>query len=148
MYDRIFLFGNQPSKMRRRVGMADDADSKSVVGNHVWVQVPPPALKNKSRMKILLLFLRIETLKPTGSKVFTALRLTSPGGQLALPCFCSFLVTCQHAHHIFMISERLPLIGSRNERHRHQRKGFNDSMPVARLHTCSSIQIQPLSSAH
>ena len=26
------------------VGMADDADSKSVVGNHVWVQVPPPAL--------------------------------------------------------------------------------------------------------
>lgn len=29
----------------RRVGMADDADSKSVVGNHVWVQVPPPAVK-------------------------------------------------------------------------------------------------------
>ena len=26
------------------VGMADEADSKSVVGNHVWVQVPPPAL--------------------------------------------------------------------------------------------------------
>ena len=25
--------------------MADDADSKSVVGNHVWVQVPLPALK-------------------------------------------------------------------------------------------------------
>lgn len=24
--------------------MADEADSKSVVGNHVWVQVPPPAL--------------------------------------------------------------------------------------------------------
>ncbi len=23
--------------------MADEADSKSVVGNHVWVQVPPPA---------------------------------------------------------------------------------------------------------
>ena len=25
--------------------MADEADSKSVVGNHVWVQVPPPADK-------------------------------------------------------------------------------------------------------
>ncbi len=31
----------------RHVGMADDADSKSVVGNHVWVQVPLPALKVK-----------------------------------------------------------------------------------------------------
>ena len=31
-----------PAK-RRRVGMADDADSKSVGGNTVWVQVPPPA---------------------------------------------------------------------------------------------------------
>ena len=26
--------------------MADEADSNSVVGNHVWVQVPLPALKN------------------------------------------------------------------------------------------------------
>ena len=34
----------------RRVGMADDADSKSVVGNHVWVQVPLPALKNSVTM--------------------------------------------------------------------------------------------------
>ena len=25
--------------------MADEADSKSVVGNHVWVQVPLPAVK-------------------------------------------------------------------------------------------------------
>ena len=30
-------------KAGRRVGMADEADSKSVVGNHVWVQVPSPA---------------------------------------------------------------------------------------------------------
>ena len=29
--------------IRRRVGMADEADSKSVVGNNVRVQVPPPA---------------------------------------------------------------------------------------------------------
>ncbi len=29
----------------RRVGMADEADSKSVVGNHVRVQVPLPAVK-------------------------------------------------------------------------------------------------------
>ena len=34
--------------IRRHVGMADDADSKSVVGNHVWVQVPLPALKIRS----------------------------------------------------------------------------------------------------
>ena len=34
----------------RHVGMADDADSKSVVGNHVWVQVPLPALKNSVTM--------------------------------------------------------------------------------------------------
>ena len=26
--------------------MADEADSKSVVGNHVWVQVPLPAVKH------------------------------------------------------------------------------------------------------
>lgn len=31
----------------RRVGMADEADSKSVVGNHVWVQVPLPAVYKK-----------------------------------------------------------------------------------------------------
>ena len=32
-------------KKCRRVGMADDADSKSVAGNRVRVQVPPPAGK-------------------------------------------------------------------------------------------------------
>ena len=31
-------------KISRRVGMADEADSKSVVGNHVRVQVPLPAV--------------------------------------------------------------------------------------------------------
>ena len=34
---------------RRHVGMADEADSKSVVGNYVWVQVPLPALFAKPR---------------------------------------------------------------------------------------------------
>ena len=35
----------------RRVGMADEADSKSVVGNHVRVQVPLPAvLRNAINM--------------------------------------------------------------------------------------------------
>ncbi len=29
-----------------RVGMADEADSKSVVGNHVRVQVPLPAVNS------------------------------------------------------------------------------------------------------
>ena len=28
--------------------MADEADSKSVVGNHVWVQVPLPAVKRET----------------------------------------------------------------------------------------------------
>lgn len=32
------------STTRRRVGMADEADSKSVVGNYVRVQVPLPAV--------------------------------------------------------------------------------------------------------
>ncbi len=31
----------------RCVGMADETDSKSVVGDHVWVQVPPPAPETK-----------------------------------------------------------------------------------------------------
>ena len=35
--------------MCRRVGMADDADSKSVGGNTVWVQVPPPAPARRKR---------------------------------------------------------------------------------------------------
>ncbi len=35
-------------KISRRVGMADEADSKSVVGNHVWVQVPLPALNDEN----------------------------------------------------------------------------------------------------
>ena len=34
---------------RRHVGMADEADSKSVVGNYVWVQVPLPALSQALR---------------------------------------------------------------------------------------------------
>ena len=33
---------------RRCVGMADETDSKSVVSNGVWVQVPPPAPNQKS----------------------------------------------------------------------------------------------------
>ena len=37
-----------PAKCRR-VGMADDADSKSVGGNTVWVQVPPPAPARRKR---------------------------------------------------------------------------------------------------
>ncbi len=38
------LIYNSVVKKSRRVGMADEADSKSVVGNHVWVQVPSPAV--------------------------------------------------------------------------------------------------------
>ena len=39
--------------MCRRVGMADEADSKSVVGNHVRVQVPLPAFYLVSQIKNL-----------------------------------------------------------------------------------------------
>ena len=43
----LFVVMNSALHISRRVGMADDADSKSVVGNHVWVQVPPPAVKKE-----------------------------------------------------------------------------------------------------
>ena len=37
----------------RRVGMADEADSKSVVGNNVWVQVPSPAVLIKKTIEFV-----------------------------------------------------------------------------------------------
>ena len=43
-YYKFQLNWNSNQPMRRRVGMADEADSKSVVGNHVRVQVPLPAV--------------------------------------------------------------------------------------------------------
>ena len=36
----------------RRVGMADDADSKSVGRTPVWVQVPPPAVKKPVKSRV------------------------------------------------------------------------------------------------
>ena len=50
--------------LRRCVGMADDADSKSVVGNHVRVQVPPPALRNAPSNDGAFLNLVSEGLEP------------------------------------------------------------------------------------
>ncbi len=38
----------------RRVGMADEADSKSVVGNHVRVQVPLPAVGKIAEKPVIL----------------------------------------------------------------------------------------------
>ena len=38
------------------VGMADEADSKSVAGNRVWVQVPPPALNKIAEFLIEMEF--------------------------------------------------------------------------------------------
>lgn len=44
MYDiLLFVVTKRALHVSRRVGMADDADSKSVGSNPVWVQVPPPA---------------------------------------------------------------------------------------------------------
>ncbi len=45
-------------KISRRVGMADEADSKSVVGNHVRVQVPLPAL-NGANLNLLYFFKKV-----------------------------------------------------------------------------------------
>ena len=42
----------------RRVGMADEADSKSVVGNYVWVQVPPPAVYKHIEIIPMIIFKR------------------------------------------------------------------------------------------
>ena len=60
------LFGEMPDKKRRRVGMADEADSKSVVGNHVRVQVPLPALEEKLVSKCLRAFSVIEKVPRPG----------------------------------------------------------------------------------
>lgn len=38
----------------RRVGMADEVDSKSIVGNYVWVQVPSPAENSKHLFRVFL----------------------------------------------------------------------------------------------
>ena len=38
--------------------MADEADSKSVVGNHVRVQVPLPALENTDCFGVFFILLR------------------------------------------------------------------------------------------
>ena len=46
------LFGSTEPNKCRRVGMADEADSKSVVGNHVRVQVPLPALKKPVKSRV------------------------------------------------------------------------------------------------
>ncbi len=40
----MIIFGCYTMLICRRVGMADEADSKSVVGDYVRVQVPPPAV--------------------------------------------------------------------------------------------------------
>ena len=46
---KVFILWYYKSRFkRRRVGMADEADSKSVVGNHVRVQVPLPAFDEMS----------------------------------------------------------------------------------------------------
>ena len=59
----------------RCVGMADDADSKSVVGNHVWVQVPPPALYSRSQILI--------------TQGFAIFLLVTKDGYLCLPFYLS-----------------------------------------------------------
>ncbi len=41
----------------RRVGMADEADSKSVGGNTVWVQVPLPALESPYNLVVGAFFI-------------------------------------------------------------------------------------------
>ena len=53
---RLFLLNKcySISYGRRSGGMADASDSKSDVGDYVWVQVPSPALEVKSRKSEIL----------------------------------------------------------------------------------------------
>ena len=53
------LIYNSSVRVSRHVGMADEADSKSVVGNHVRVQVPLPALFLKMVYTIFFLFINM-----------------------------------------------------------------------------------------
>ena len=63
-YDKI-IFGCYDSLkyiqfynfISRRVGMADEADSKSVVGDHVRVQVPPPAVRSTDKFGVFFICL-------------------------------------------------------------------------------------------
>ena len=48
----LFVVAVTTLHISRRVGMADDADSKSVGRKPVWVQVPPPALKNPVKSRV------------------------------------------------------------------------------------------------
>ena len=49
--------------------MADASDSKSDVGNHVWVQVPSPALyKNRVGQTTYSIFLEAKRSLDTGSR--------------------------------------------------------------------------------
>ena len=60
----LFVVMNSALHISRRVGMADDADSKSVVGNHVWVQVPPPAVKKGVRQMSNVIKLTLQEGRP------------------------------------------------------------------------------------
>ena len=54
------------SVVSRRVGMADDADSKSVAGNRVRVQVPLPAVSKGSDKNFYPVLFFIFTLEKKG----------------------------------------------------------------------------------
>ena len=82
-----------PAKCRR-VGMADDADSKSVGGNTVWVQVPPPAPRRNGLRSIqkaqpkgwaFLIPLRHSSFSPRNfaSQIFAGALAALPGGKRA-----------------------------------------------------------------
>jgi hypothetical protein len=51
--------------------LADEADSKSVVGNNVWVQVPPPAFDEKTcRAVVLQVFLSVKMVMTSAYEIF------------------------------------------------------------------------------
>ena len=79
--------------MCRRVGMADDADSKSVGGNTVWVQVPPPAPRRNGLCSIqkaqpfgwaFLIPLRQSSFSPQNfaAQTFAGAPAAHPGGKV------------------------------------------------------------------
>ena len=50
-------------KMSRCVGMVDEADSKSVASDGVWVRVPPPAPKNDRAVVFLIICVLLSVIR-------------------------------------------------------------------------------------
>ena len=85
-----YNMSHHPTCFCRRVGMADEADSKSVGGDVVWVQVPPPAPARRKRYNACGGLFPLRKILPTGT--CTAKR---QGSRLQRPSpRASFFIVC------------------------------------------------------